>query len=350
MISVWNYLDTPQDLVLTLFYSGGQYKIPLHLDARKTYNLDLMKLVGSRVPDSDGNLIPSNVSSGSGLLSSRDGGIAEMSVAINVATYNVRNATCGNQCQTCNGVLELAIIPIGASVDVGKTLQLYAQETMNTGEIDTVITTGWSVGSGASIDSNGVVTGVSAGLPQVTLTKSNLPAPAGYVCTGPNGGCPPPISITHSDSLAVGQQTPTSMQVSFDPGNVQGNSCQVPAQNGVTRQIVYQLKVDTQNAGYSAVQESFGNLSSNTCGNGNPTPSTCGLHYVDSGGKFTDDLATNYCSSTANNSCGLSILPDHWQTCTNGTTSTLGSPNYIIDWNSITINGATQLSGGTPIP
>jgi hypothetical protein len=51
MISVWNYLDTPQDLVLTLFHSGGHYKIPLHLDARKTYNLDLMKLVKSRVPD-----------------------------------------------------------------------------------------------------------------------------------------------------------------------------------------------------------------------------------------------------------------------------------------------------------
>lgn len=78
MITVWNYKLTPQDLVLTLYFSGGQYRIPIHLDARQSYNLDMMSLVRSRVPDSVGNLIPDNITSGSALLSSSEGELAKI--------------------------------------------------------------------------------------------------------------------------------------------------------------------------------------------------------------------------------------------------------------------------------
>jgi hypothetical protein len=164
-------------------------------------------LVRSRVPDPDGNLVPSHITSGSGIISSRDGDIAEMSVAINVATYNIRTATCGNQCQTCNGVRSLAITPNPAYVTVGSTIQLYAQETLNTGDIWNVTSGSWSSSDpSATIDNNGVLTGVTAGTPTIQLNESNLPAPAGYVCTGPNGGCPPPISAYASGQATV--QTP----------------------------------------------------------------------------------------------------------------------------------------------
>jgi uncharacterized protein YjdB len=216
MISVWNYLDTPQDLVLILFYSGGLYKIPFHLDARKTYNLDLMKLVRSRVPDPDGNLVPSYITSGSGLISSRNGNIAEMSVAISVATYNVRTATCGNVCQTCNGVRSLSITPNPADLNVGDTIQLYAEETLNTGDIWDVTSGSWSSSDpSASIDNNGVLTGVTAGTPTIQLNESSLPAPAGYVCTGPNGGCPPPISAYASGQAKV-HACPSTITVNSD--------------------------------------------------------------------------------------------------------------------------------------
>jgi WD40 repeat protein len=213
MISVWNYLDTPQDLVLTLFYSGGHYKIPLHLDAQKTHNLDLMALVKSRVPDPDGNLIPSNITSGSGLISSLGGEIAEISVAISAATYNVRTATCVNQCQTCNGVQSLKITPNPAGVAVGGTVQLFAQETLNTGSISTVTSGTWSVSSGASVNSNGLLTGVNPGVVTINLTESSLPSPAGNVCTGPNGGCPPAISLSTSATGGVAGACPTSIAI-----------------------------------------------------------------------------------------------------------------------------------------
>ncbi len=44
MITLWNYKLTAQDLVLTLYYSGGQYRIPFHLDARQAYNLDMPRV------------------------------------------------------------------------------------------------------------------------------------------------------------------------------------------------------------------------------------------------------------------------------------------------------------------
>ena len=51
MITLWNYKLTAQDLVLTLYYSGGRSRIPFHLEARPSYDLDMLSLVRSRVPD-----------------------------------------------------------------------------------------------------------------------------------------------------------------------------------------------------------------------------------------------------------------------------------------------------------
>jgi len=68
MITVWNYKLTAQDLVLTLYYSGGQYRIHFHLEARQAYNLDMLSLVRRRVADPDGSLIPDNIAGGSAVL------------------------------------------------------------------------------------------------------------------------------------------------------------------------------------------------------------------------------------------------------------------------------------------
>ena len=139
------------------------------------------------------------------------------------------------------------------------------------------------------------------------------------------------------------------MVVGYDPGNVQSNGCTEALDNGEICEIVYQLKAGSINAGYYPVQEPFGNLSSNTCGNGPPKTNACTPTLVDGGGEFMDVLQTGYCSPTLNNACGFSITPDHWQTC-NGSITTIGSPKYIIDWDNITVNGSTELSGGTLIP
>jgi hypothetical protein len=350
MISLWNYSAQSEDLVLTLYYTGGKYLLPVHLEPRSDYELDLATLIHSGLPDSRGTVIPQSITEGSAILADAKDELNKIFVALNAGVFNVRTATCNNQCQTCNGVQTLAITPNPISVAPGSTLQLFGVETMNTGSVSEVTSGSWSSTSGsASVNSNGLLTGTGNGTTTVNLTETNLPAPAGYICTGPNGGCPPSVNLLASASSDIGP-TPTSVVVGYDPGNAQTNNCPIIAQNSVLRLITYQLKAGSLNAGYYPMQESFGPVSTNTCGNGPPTASGCSATYADGGGEFNDRLATNYCSSQANNSCGFSITPNHFQTCSNGTVKTISSPNYVIHWNSVTINGSVQLNGGTPIP
>ena len=111
---------------MTLYYFGGQYRIPIHLDARKSYNLDVMELVKSQVPDADGNLIPSNITSGSATLVGPSGSELErMNVVVSASAYNVRNATCLPICINCGGLTSLAIDP-----DINFTvINVYVQAT-----------------------------------------------------------------------------------------------------------------------------------------------------------------------------------------------------------------------------
>ena len=111
MITVWNYKAVAQDLVLTLYYSGGHYAIPIHLAASQSYNLDMMSLVRSQVPDPSGTLIPSNIDSGSAVLACAGGETDTISVAVSASVFNVRNATCGGQCVNCNGAAEATFDP-----------------------------------------------------------------------------------------------------------------------------------------------------------------------------------------------------------------------------------------------
>lgn len=111
MISIWNYANKPQDATLTLYYSGGKYRIPIHLEPRKAYNLDTMTLVRSRVPDADGNLIPDYITSGSAMLTGPGGPLDKMTLVVSASVYNVRNATCFPVCTNCDGLVSLLTDP-----------------------------------------------------------------------------------------------------------------------------------------------------------------------------------------------------------------------------------------------
>ena len=138
-ITVWNYKTTAQDLVLTLYYFGGHYVIPIHLGPLETYNLDMVSLVHSRVPDPSGTLIPSNVTgeSGSAVLSGKGGETDTISVAVSASVFNVRNATCNDLCYQCNGATEVAFDPGSYAEAVGGTAQAQVQVTWNSGDVYT---------------------------------------------------------------------------------------------------------------------------------------------------------------------------------------------------------------------
>ena len=202
MITVWNYKAAAQDMVLTLYYSGGQYAIPIHLAALQSYNLDMMTLIRSRVPDPTGTQIPSNITSGSGLLSGPGGDLDKISVAVSASVFNVRNATCGYVCITCNGATQLSYQSSPIQLAVKGSNAATVQLTMNTGSVTNNPSGGtWYTSNAAvaTVNSSGVHTGVSIGTATSTFLLTSVPVYT-KIC-GPVGISCPTEGLTADDAI-----------------------------------------------------------------------------------------------------------------------------------------------------
>lgn len=178
MISIWNYANKSQDATLTLYYSGGQYRIPLHLGPRQTYNLDMMTLVRSQKPDPDGNLIPGNITTGSAALVGPGGELDRMTVVTSASTYNVRNATCWPVCLNCGGLTSLYMDPDITWVVVNGWNLATASFTTSSGGPYNVGSSGtWSTQntSIATVDGTGNVHGGQAAGSTTLLAEMSAP-------------------------------------------------------------------------------------------------------------------------------------------------------------------------------
>ena len=211
MISIWNYANTPQDATLLLHYSGGQYRIPLHLGPRQTYNVDMMTLVRSRVPDADGKLIPAYITTGSATLVGPGGELDKMTVVVSASAYNVRNATCYPICIDCGGVVSVSVNNL--SVALQHTSQATATVTTESGS--SVAASGnWTSANSsiANIDSNGDVGGIALGSTSISLSVDA--PPAGLTCYQMGQTVCPYYTMQGSGTVTVVDETPVISSIS----------------------------------------------------------------------------------------------------------------------------------------
>jgi hypothetical protein len=211
MVTVWNPADDAQDFVFTLYFKGGHYAMPLHLEPRATRTFDVSQIIQNQVPDADGNIIPASVQEGTAKIAGSQAENQHILVAVDSGIYNVRKATCNNNCQECDGYSNIVVIDDPFFVGVNGSHQEVIRGTWNTGG-QYNITASWSSNNtNIATVSSGLVHGVSPGAVVITGIASNLPVGAGYICTG-ELGCPV-MQIQSSGGGTVTKLTCTSSLV-----------------------------------------------------------------------------------------------------------------------------------------
>jgi hypothetical protein len=133
MVTLWNPADQAQDFVFTLFFAGGHYAFPVHMEGRVTRTFNISEIVNSGIPDAQGNRIPPSVQEGSAELTGSKGESQHILVTMDAGTYNVRKATCAVHCFSCNGAVDFWIGANPWTAAVKKSTQLTFTSQYNTG-------------------------------------------------------------------------------------------------------------------------------------------------------------------------------------------------------------------------
>jgi hypothetical protein len=186
MVTIWNPADEAQDFAFTLFFLGGHYTLPLHLEPRATRNFNVSEIIENQVPDAEGNIIPASIHEGGAKIA---GSIAEnqhILVAIDSGTYNVRKATCSSGCQQCDGYTTAALIDTSFGVAVAGTHQQNFLLTYGSGsQVNFNGQSSWSSNTtSVATVATGLVRGVSAGSATISALVQNEPVQVGQFCGG----------------------------------------------------------------------------------------------------------------------------------------------------------------------
>jgi hypothetical protein len=342
MVNLWNPADEPQDFVFRLSFSGGHYGYPIHLEPRASRMFNISEIIQNQVPDAEGNIVPASVHDGGAAIEGSGGENEHILVAMDAGTYNVRKATCGLYCQTCNGATLYSIVDNPFSVAVGGQKQQTFHVQYNTGQ---QYTSGahWSsnntslatVGAGT-----GLVLGVSPGGPMITGVDGYTdPNYVYYWCEGSWWSCP----LTSGGSAnSPGTVTPDHLLVISDVTSV------LCTTNSTVRRIIkyWEVDVNGNQVGTISTKEQFASKGANSCNTTISTSETCS---PDTGGQLQDAISVG-CNSVGG-SCGTTFTKQQWLYCpSTGSPVVFATPgNLVIHNNAVTVGGSSQFAAGTRI-
>jgi hypothetical protein len=173
MVTLWNPADEAQDFVFTIFFAGGHYDLPVHLEPRVTRIFNISEIIQNQIPDREGNVIPATIHEGSARIAGVESDRQHILIAVDAGTYNVRKATCSYYCIYCGGYLDgfIAMAPFGVANGGSFQMNVYAYWDGNNGQSAT------NLGPNGTWSSNkttvatvsvGLVKGVAPG--SVTIT------------------------------------------------------------------------------------------------------------------------------------------------------------------------------------
>jgi hypothetical protein len=335
IITAGNGGTKPAQAAFTIFYNQGtqRYDLEQTLQPDEQVWIDVGKLIRERVPDKNGKALPADLTSGSyefrDLTNTGVGTLFEGKVIYD-KTYGHAAYGCAACCGYDVTSVAFTYNPLGMPVGGPAGQAVNAPDMCQGGALADVSSSfyyNWSSAntSIATVDSYGTHTGMSAGstTSQTSGCLNNndprLRCPRS--CQSPSGG----------DNVEL----PDHLIVMKDLNGVVA-SCPTVEGRQITFAVVNSQDVAVPN---TPVQENFVSLSQNTCGNGQPVPSSCAP--TDQNGQFPDSITVNCGGANGPAHCGYNIT-DHWEWCRPGQAPVnLGTLTEIVHIDAITVNGNT---------
>lgn len=216
MVTLWNPADEEQDFIFVIFFSGGRYSYPVHLNPRASRMFNISEITNSQIPDKDGNVIPTEIHEGSAEIMGSRGPNENILVSMEAGTYSVQKATCPWFCRDCFGMTGDVVDADPFTVTVGGQTQLTIKVQFSNGhEGDYTSTSTWtSSNTSVATVSSGLTRGVATGSVTAKATTPPLSSNPGQVCGAPPGPCP----VTPAQGSSPGTVHPT-VTIS-GPGNI----------------------------------------------------------------------------------------------------------------------------------
>lgn len=228
MLSVFNPQDAPEDIVLKLTYTGGtgHYAVPLHLAAGETQMLDVKDVIDMQEPDSEGNVIPHDVTEGSAQFAGPNGIAQEIRIGVSAGIFNVQTATCGGGCLICTSTTDAFISPNPIVNQVGASQQASALVDLSDGsQVDETFSASWgSSNTSIATVQAGLVNGIAPGSATISARfqapSSDSPPPEGCQSSCPMApflllASAPVLPVINSISPAQGLIGATTSSVTF---------------------------------------------------------------------------------------------------------------------------------------
>jgi hypothetical protein len=213
MITLWNPADEAQDFVFKLFFTGGHYLVPMHLEPRATRTINVSDITMNPAPDAEGNTIPPSIHEGSAKITGSHADNEIVLLAVDAGTYNVRKATCGEECYTCDGYSNWAVSPSSFTVDVDGTTSLEFVAAYDDGsQVDLSGDATWesedpSVATVHGGSGSATVTGVAGGSVTIPAVDSSDPDYTPNICL--QDGEPETCPMASGGGATAGGTVPT---------------------------------------------------------------------------------------------------------------------------------------------
>ena len=332
IITVGNGGSKPARAKLTLFYNHGQdrYEIEQLLASEEQMWIDVGQLARTQTPDKNGHVLPPGDAFGAYRLEEPGhtgiGNLFEGKLTVD-KTYG--EAVYG--CMTCcnPGVGYMLFNPLGVPVSGDAFQGVWGIDACTGYQVDM---TGWY--SRWWTDNTAIATATMNDMRGVAAGSTHHHAWGAITWgTGQEERHCPIRDDTPSANTIVGD--PDHLRVVLDTnGPLVG--CPTVEGRKITFQVVDNLETPVV---YARVQENFVYQTTNTCGNGQPIPSSCAP--TDSGGRFTDNLTINCGGVNGPPHCGYN-LTDHWEWCPSGKPAqNVGTLYDVTDIDAITVNSVT---------